>query len=381
MIYRLTIILPCITLLFINSLNSYASDSWDDFVPPPDNNFDWIQLVSGEWLKGEIKAVYSDEIIFESDKLGDLKLDFDDVKHLRSAGNKRIKIETDQHDTKVLAGKLMMKDNTVHLDEGGKEFEIRRENVISISDDADTELDYWLGSISFGANVRSGNTKTSDVVTTANLTRIDALTRLAINYRGNYSRSRTGGLSGPTEETVDNQRLKGYFDWLYTSRYYWRILSLEYFRDPFSNIANQYSFGTGIGYDLIRSSRTDWRIDAGIGYQQTIFEQPPAEIDDTTGSFFGALGTAIDHELNNRTDYLFDYSARFLSEENGGYTHHMVTTLSFELFKAFDLDVSLIWDRIEQPTPFETTTEDGSFELVFPERDDIQFVAGIAYDF
>ena len=378
---RFVSIICFITFVVTLSVNSSASDSWDDFIPPPDNEFDWIQLVSGEWLKGEIKAVYSNEIEFESDKLGDLKLDFDDIKRLRSADSKKIKIVSDDHTTQVLAGKLMIDNDSATLFAPEQEIELDRQDIIAITDDAERERDKWIGSIASGANVRSGNTKTSDVVTTAKLKRAAASTRFVINYRGNYSRSRTGGPDGSSEDTADNQRLKSYFDWLYTSRYYWRILAFEYFRDPFSNIANQYSFGTGVGYVLIRNSQTEWLVDGGVGYQQVIYDQPPAVIDDSSGSVFGTVGTELEHELSDSTDFLFDYNARFLSEENGSYTHHMVTTLSFDLFKAFDLDVSLIWDRIEKPTPFESTAEDGSTEITFPERDDYQVVVELAYDF
>ena len=33
---------------------------------PPKDNFDWIQLKSGEWLKGRIKAMQERELDFES---------------------------------------------------------------------------------------------------------------------------------------------------------------------------------------------------------------------------------------------------------------------------------------------------------------------------
>ena len=41
----------------------------DDFVPPVDETFDWIQLTSGEWLKGELKVLYNYKLEFDSDEL------------------------------------------------------------------------------------------------------------------------------------------------------------------------------------------------------------------------------------------------------------------------------------------------------------------------
>ncbi len=50
----------------------------------PDNTFDWIQLNSGEWLKGEIRAVQDRQIEFESEKLNALTFDWEDIRQLRS---------------------------------------------------------------------------------------------------------------------------------------------------------------------------------------------------------------------------------------------------------------------------------------------------------
>jgi len=47
-------------------------------------DFDWLQFESGEWLKGEIKALYDDRLEFDSDQMELLKLDWEDVRELRS---------------------------------------------------------------------------------------------------------------------------------------------------------------------------------------------------------------------------------------------------------------------------------------------------------
>ena len=31
--------------------------------PPPPDEFDWIQLTSGEWLKGELIGLFNDEVV------------------------------------------------------------------------------------------------------------------------------------------------------------------------------------------------------------------------------------------------------------------------------------------------------------------------------
>ena len=36
-------------------------------IPPPPDKFDWIQLTSDEWLKGEFIALYDDALEFDSE--------------------------------------------------------------------------------------------------------------------------------------------------------------------------------------------------------------------------------------------------------------------------------------------------------------------------
>ena len=51
---------------------------------PPLDSFDWIQLKTGEWLKGRIKAMQERQIEFFSEKLSDLTFDWKDIRQVRS---------------------------------------------------------------------------------------------------------------------------------------------------------------------------------------------------------------------------------------------------------------------------------------------------------
>ncbi|MBW2379891.1 MAG: hypothetical protein JRG70_10145 [Deltaproteobacteria bacterium] len=43
------------------------------------DTFDWVRMVSGEWLKGEMKRMRDDNLEFDSDKLDMQNIDFADV--------------------------------------------------------------------------------------------------------------------------------------------------------------------------------------------------------------------------------------------------------------------------------------------------------------
>lgn len=355
-------------------------EAWEKFTPPEDNRFDWVQMNSGEWLKGEIKVMYSFSLEFDSDELGLLDLDMDDVKIIRSSGYQEVLVETGRRETTVADGKLLIEGEKVTVIDGENVQEFKRVQLVSIAGGHKRERDNWSGSFSLGMTARGGNTETLDVNVSANLKRRTAMTRLNIDYLSNYSEAQTTDATTGVKtrnDTAENQRLSGYFDWFLASRFYWQIINAEYYHDPFVNIGNQYSASTGVGYDLVRSSRTEWTVSAGAGYQETQFDVVAAGDPDSSDSPYGTIGTRLDVELSGDLDYLYDYSARFLSEENGSYTHHMVSTLSYEIIADLDLDISVIWDRIESPA----ASEDDLGNPYTPEKDDYQVVVGVGYSF
>ncbi len=70
-----------------------AGRNWTTALPPTDR-FDWLQTTSGEWLKGELKALYSGSLEFDSKKFKLRTLKMEDVARYLGHGIKRISIET-----------------------------------------------------------------------------------------------------------------------------------------------------------------------------------------------------------------------------------------------------------------------------------------------
>ena len=63
--------------VFSDTSNGQASPP--DGFSPPNDGFDWIQLASGEWLKGELIGLIDDELEFDSEILDELHIDLEDV--------------------------------------------------------------------------------------------------------------------------------------------------------------------------------------------------------------------------------------------------------------------------------------------------------------
>ena len=46
---------------------------------------DWLQATSGEWLKGELVVMEDEEVLFDSDELDDVTIDWEDVLAIRTS--------------------------------------------------------------------------------------------------------------------------------------------------------------------------------------------------------------------------------------------------------------------------------------------------------
>ncbi len=347
---------------------STTVDPWEQFFPPPDARFDWIKIVSGEWLKGELKSLYNFQVEFESDELDTLTFDWDDVKVIRSAGPQAVRYDDpEQGEVPLIAfGQLTLIGDTATIGTGENATTIQRQQIVSIAKGTQKERDFWSGELLLGANVRSGNTEVADGSVFFRIQRRKAENRFYSDYRANFSRTR--GV-----ETQNNHRVNSYFDSFRTRRWYWRIIFFEYFRDRFQNVENQLALGTGAGYDIIRTAKTEWDVSAGIG---TLYKEAVSvEAGESRGNTSPALtfGTLFDTELTKRLDYYFKYTGRIVDEANGQYIHNVVTTLSSDITGSLDLDLTLTWDRTEKPPP----AADGST----PDQNDYRFTVGISYEF
>jgi len=330
--------------------------------PPPPDEFDWIQLNSGEWLKGEFKVLYDDSVEFDSDELGLLSLDWADIKQVRGATTFAVNIEGRDE----VAGNLQVNGDQITIVAGEESQEFSRADVISIAHGAPKESNYWSAKFTLGLNISQGNSDRQDLNLALNTKRRTADSRFLTDYLGFYSKS-------DHIKTDDNHRLRSTYDIFKTRRFFWRPLLGEFFRDPFQNIDYQITAGAGAGYQLIDTSKTEWSISGGPAIKYTKFDT--VEDGESKSESTPALwaGTNYDRALNSKMDLILGYSTIIGNQDSGGYTHHAIATLETELLSWLDFDTSFIWDHIQNPT----RNSDGSI----PDKDDYRFVIGLGIDY
>ena len=335
--------------------------SWENSTPTA-TDFDWVQLTSGEWLKGEIKSLFKDTLEFDSDILDLLQLDWSDVKYLVTHIPGKANIEG--HGT--VYGYFEIRDNKLIVSNGGEQQEFARSRLVSFITGGEKELDYWSAKITLGLNLRSGNTDQADYNSKANIKRQTSFSRFILDYIGIISQT-------SKIETSNNHRVSASHDIFKTRYFFFRPIFGQYFRDPFQNIDAQMTIGTGLGYTIVDTGRVEWDVFGGPAYQSKRFVSvAPGEANKETSPAL-VLGTNYNNELADWLDFIFKYNTIWGNEASGGYTHHLETTFESELIASFDLDVTFVWDHISSPTP----DENG----VIPQKDDYRLIFGISYEY
>lgn len=347
--------------------NTPTEDEWKTPAPVYKQEFDWLKLTSGEWLKGDIISMYDEVLEFDSDKLDAQSIDWEDVSELRSKEKQSIRLVSNR----IKEGYVVVTDGKLSIVNGNESESFAVTDIISIASSSENEWDLWTGYANVGLNVSRGNTEQFDYTVTAGVQRRSSSSRFKTDFIANYSKTNVDDVNnvGTTIEqvTADSQRLTSQFDWFFSQKIFFRVADAEYYSDEITNISSRISYGVGLGYQLIDSSKMNWEVTAGPSYQTTKFVAL-ASGDLRENSAVLALGTSFDYEITSDIDYDLSYQVQFVNEKSGDILHTFQTGLEVDLAGDFDLDVTFYLDRTKEPT--------GDIE-----ENDYRLVVSLGYDF
>ncbi|MFT7671257.1 MAG: hypothetical protein ACI8X5_003974 [Planctomycetota bacterium] len=328
---------------------------------PASDGFDWIQLTSGEWLKGEILSLRDGTLEFDSDELGVLKLDIDDVAILRSPRNQAIQLDGFPD----LVGTLLINDGVVTIGgpDGGT---ADRKYLMSVVPGGSDWRTLWSGKASLGFTLRSGNSSQTDVSSYFFARRQTTSTRWDTTFNGNYSQAQS-------VEIANSNRLDSHYDFFLSRRLFVTPLSVAAHQDRFSNIDLRLTPSALIGYDLLDDNMVNWEVSGGPAYNYTRYNSVQDGESSADESLAVLLATSIEWDLTSDVEFDFGYDITIPTPDTDEYIHHLSAILSLEVIEWLDVDLSFIWDRINKPL----ADADG----VTPEPDDYRLVIGFGIDF
>jgi hypothetical protein len=334
-----------------------------DFAPPEKrDDFDWVRLVSGEWLKGSIEGMRDDTLRFDSDELDLLNLDFEDVTGVVTTREHTVVFK----DWTVATGTIALRGGIVRMRIGDEVRTFPRSDVEALIAGTPHEWNYWSGEVSAGATFQSGNTNQTDGSGTFELAREDAFTRGKLKYNGAY-----GKIGG--DENTNNHRAQLKLDWFVSPRFYLIPLWLEGYKDEPQNIEWRLTPAKGAGYTLVDLPRFTWDVEAGVGYQYILYSEASAGDTRTDTQAAAIFATAWESDLTSDIELDGEYRMQLGLGNIRNTSHHFLTVLSIDLIYDFDLDLTFVWDRTENPLQ----EEDGRR----PDRNDFRTTVGLGWDF
>ena len=297
---------------------------------------DWVQMKSGEWLRGQMKYIQNKKVEFDSDEMDQQTLDLKDVSQVYPAAP----VFTQFKGLSPVYGITIISNNLVMVD-GQEPLSLPRSQLIGVTPSGGrTGIRDWSGYFNASLSFQSGNNSQTLVNISAELARRTPNTTLIFDYLGNY---------GQVNNTVnaDNDRFNVTHDIRLARKYSnWtvRLVQSEWYHDPLANISYRLTYNVGVGYYIFDRTGLKWIVSGGPGYQYTRFDTvEPGQTDHATTPV-GVLQSNFKIDISDRLTLIQKWQSYFVSQESGQYTHHTETTLEFEIKRHLDLDVSYIWD-------------------------------------
>ena len=334
---------------------------WEKLSPTP-KKYDWVQTKSGEWFKGNIKALYDDKLEFDSKEIGLYTFKLADIKQIKSYHLMRVNIEN----LASIKGILRLQGDKLTIIQGDTKYDFTKKQIVSFAPDGAKERNLWSGKASIGFDIRSGNSDQQDFTANLKLNRRSAASHLSLTYLGRVS-------SKDKVEISNDHRLNEKYDVFLSRNFFWTPLFSELYIDKFKNINAQITAGVGVGYTLLNTSKTRWSFSGGPAFVYTRH----TTVNTTTkqNSLSPALEVSTKYKLkvSKMTNLTYNYQLTYTTREAGIYKHHMVLVLSNSLLSWLKFDVSGIWDYVQSPT----AKSDGSLPL----KNDFQMIMGLGVVF
>ncbi|HEY7774223.1 MAG TPA: DUF481 domain-containing protein, partial [Marinagarivorans sp.] len=267
-----------------------------------------------------------------------------------------------------LVGTVTLSERSIEIKNDSLSYNFDRDRMITLVSGQPRELNFWSARFGLGTNIRSGNSPQTEYNGNFSTKRRSALSRFTVDYLGLYTYANS-------EETANNHRLRSNFDIFANQRLFYRPLFLDIFSDRFQNIDARGTLGAGMGLQAIDSDSKQWDLFVGPGVQFTQFSEVDASGSNEKREESAVLiaSTHYNMDLTGSMDFILEYQILWGNTASGGYTHHAISTLAYDLTRSIDFNTSVVWDFIESPTPDELG--------VTPEQDDYRVIFSVSYSF
>jgi len=346
-----------------NAMPSFESGA-PRWYPPKERpaKWEWVELTSGEWLKGTIKGIRNDSMDFDSSKFDDLTLKMKDVVQTYSSTVNTFVFTK----RRVVIGIGRITKKEIIIETAAGEMRYPREQLLSLVVGDHNELRLWSGSLTAGASATSGNTNQTTANIQANLVRKGAFLRLQSNYMGNF---------GTTNDVsnVNNQQLTFQSDLFIYDRFYLIPFKFEYYSDEFSNISLRIRPGAGCGYQIFDQSDITWNVNGWALYELQESVSALANESSKFESFALSFTSTFSYDITSDITLSGNYVVTLATPDTNHVDQQAIVKFDVDITKYISLNSTINWNRIGDPVPLENGT--------VPKKDDLIVTFGASLNF
>jgi hypothetical protein len=328
------------------------------------DTFDWLELASGEWVKGRVLRMRDERIEFQSRNLGVEDIDFARVLSLHSPH-----VNTYVFDKRVAAtGVAIVTEDEVIVETRRGTRRFPRSELEGIVQGGERERDWWSSRLRFGLTLNRGNTDQLTFDLLFNAHREDRMTRLDANYHGSF---------GLTDGVQNVDRHLGDLDTSVFLSSRWFVVPIfgQLFNDRFQNIRFRATPAAGAGLHILDSSRVAWDFQSGLGYQFLRFVDDSESTEGNPQSdAFVPFFTHATFDLADDVNLMLSWLTNLVVTKLGNTNHTGQAVLSMGITGILTIDLAFLYLRTEQPAPPRSSTDPPL------RQNDYQLIAGIVLE-
>jgi len=323
------------------------------------DEYDWIRLASGEWLRGNLERMRDGSLEFDSSELKLLTYDWKKVQEMHSPrANTYTFTEGDD-----LVGPAMINEELVVVQTVDGIVTRPRAELSGIIEHTQRERNYWSTVFRLGLTGNAGNTENLTFNAFWQLVREDALTRAALSYDGTF------GKAARTE--VANRHLGGGDVDIYIHPIlYIKALTGQLLYDKFQNVRLRATPAAGLGVHIITTYVVNWDFETAPGYQYLSLLDPAPSVEDPQSDAYWMFRMFADIDFTDDIQLLLDWRTNLVFTTIGNTNHVGSLDFSMRVTSILHFNTSFLYLRTEEPFP----RSDGTV----PKKNDYQVVVGIS---
>jgi hypothetical protein len=352
---------------------------------------DVIVFTNGDQLSGTFVREVAGKVTFHSDIVGDINVDWDKIKELRTESklailDKSVTPQRGKLPPNVPQGSITVADNmiTVHPDNGVLIEPMPVKNAQYIVDEATLTKELigkpgffegWNGAATAGATIVDATQKQYTFNGALNLARVvptvtwlNPSNRTTIDFTGSYGKiTQPAYLSEGVFYPATNTKSSIYHadaerDEYFSPRFY-ALAQTSFDHNYSQGLDLQQIYGGGIGWTIIKRPKQELDVKATIQYEkQTFINATDGVNQDLVGSTFAGV-----YVLHLPRSIIFNQQVAYIPAYNNStaYSATESDNVVFPMYKKLSFTVGTIDSYLNNPPPAVPPTQRNSFQFTF----------------